>query len=667
MSKTNATPDPIEIDCRNRSVDELERLEWLVTNKLGSYASSTVLGANTRRYHGLLVASTAPPVGRQVVLSVLCESAHRGPTTLEMSSYQFAGAVSPAGSENLVRFVNDVAPTWVFAGDDITVTRQLTLADGANTLAVRYKVDAPGPVVLSIRPLAALRDFHVLRQASKPHQLLFSREGGGVRVEDRQRGSEPLWIGCEGATFVDEPQWWYRFRYPVDIQRGQEGLEDLYSPGAFEVACEPGRWVRLLAACQRTEGFDFETNIVERRRRREELAAAVGSDADETTRRLAAACDDFVVTRRAPSGPSATILAGYHWFADWGRDSFIALPGVALLTGRFDKARQILDTFAHAIRDGMIPNRFDDYGGSPHYNSIDASLWFILAVDRYINASGDVDSWRQEFVGPVRSILQSYHDGAQFNIHAGASGLLVGGSSNTQLTWMDVKFNDQAITPRHGMAVEINALWLEAMHIAAARCRGLDAEAADHYTAEADRIAKAFTGTFWNDEAGCLYDCITPEGPDPALRPNQIIAVAMPHCPLSADRQQRVVQVVIDNLLTPLGLRTLAPSAKLYRGRYGGSWESRDRAYHQGTVWAWLMGPLVQAYLRVNDFSDDARRQAAKWLEPFDEHLLDAGLGTISEIFDGDPPHAPRGCIAQAWSVAEVLRAKMMVQKGYLL
>ena len=667
MPDNPSLPDPITIDCRQTSLEALTSMEWLVTNRLGSYASSTVLGAHTRRYHGLLVAATLPPVGRQVVLSQLREQVVVARKTYDLSTFLFPGAASPDGHERLMRFVNDTAPTWVFQFDGITVTRQLILAESANILAVRYKVDGADSVSLRVWPLAALRDFHALRRADQPHQITFTTEDGGVRVEDRHRQAESLWVAWKDATFVEGPQWWYQFRYPADIQRGQEGLEDLYTPGCFQWGAEPGRWTQLTAATESTGPIDFDVAVGTRRRRRAELVQAVGEQADDTTRRLAMACDDFLVTRSAPSGPSSTVVAGYHWFGDWGRDSFIALPGLTLLTGRHDEARRVLDTFTHAIADGMIPNRFDDYGGSPHYNSIDASLWFILAVDRYLRATGDEDSWNQEFAGPVRSILQAYQNGTHFQIHADADGLIRGGSRDTQLTWMDVKFADQAVTPRQGKPVEINALWLEALHIMAERSSEVDDPSAEEYAAEAQRVARAFVEAFWYAQGGYLYDCIGETEPDRSLRPNQIIAVAMPHCPLSLDQQTRVVNVVIDRLLTPCGLRTLDSDDPRYRGGYGGSWESRDRAYHQGTAWVWPMGWLVQAYLKVHEFSDAARRQAADWLRPFDRHLREAGLGTVSEIFDGDAPHRPRGCVAQAWSVAELLRAKLMIQQGRML
>ena len=667
MSDPAALPPPIVVDTRSTDLDELLKLEWLVTNKLGAYASGTVVGANTRRYHGLLVAATNPPVGRQVVLANLLEQVVIGSNVYPLSTFQFAGTFSPTGYQHLVRYVNDVAPTWIFELEGMTITRQLILAERENVLAVRYRVDGNRPVTVQLWPFVALRDFHGLRRVHQPHQILFEMDGDGIRVEDRQGQAASLWAACPAGRFIDRPQWWYRFLYAADLERGQEGLEDLYTPGYFECPVQGGKWFSLTAATERAAAPDFDALVEQRRRRRADMVAAVGREADDLTRRLAVAADDFLVERHTPGGSSASIVAGYPWFGDWGRDTFVALPGLALLTGQADKARQVLSTFAGAVANGMIPNRFDDYGGPPHYNSIDASLWFILAADRYVRATGDEESWARRFVGPVRAIVQAYHDGTEFQIHADADGLITGGSSDTQLTWMDVKFNNEAVTPRQGKAVEVNALWLEALHILAQRSRATDRAAADSYAAEADRVSRSFASAFWYAQGGYLYDCLSPTTADASLRPNQVIAIAMPHCPLSREQKLSVLRVVGETLLTPLGLRTLAWSDGRYRGRYGGSWESRDRAYHQGTVWPWLLGYFIQAHLMVHDFSAAARDQATGWLDGFNQHLRQAGLGTVSEIFEGDSPHTPRGCIAQAWSVGELIRAKLMIQRGHVL
>ena len=495
-------------------------------------------------------------------------------------------------------------------------------------------------------------------------------------MQDHAGPPHSLHMGCPGGEFQPRQDWWYRFLYRQDIARGQEGMEDLYTPGVFELPLEDGGSCQFAASLDGPAEIDFAALAARRRAAMAELAASVGPGADDSTRRLAVATDAFLAAREssgameAPSGtnrvwgplPGQTILAGYHWFADWGRDAFVALPGLLLATRRFDRARRVFATFARAMSDGMVPNRFDEYGGVPHYNSIDASLWFILAAERYMDASGDRDFWLSTLMPACDRILSAYRAGTLFDIRVEGDGLLAGGSSRTQLTWMDVSLGQEVVTPRHGKPVEVNALWHFAHRAMQRRCAGVNEEMSQRYGREADAIGSAFARAFWNERAGCLYDCL-PEGwpPDGSIRPNQIIALALPYCPLTREQQESVLKVVTEHLLTPYGLRTLAPSDGRYRRRYGGSWESRDRAYHQGTVWPWLIGPYVDALLNVEGDTPQTRQRAGDLLSAFDAHLSEAGIGFVSEVFDGDPPHAPGGCIAQAWSVAEVLRAKLRV------
>lgn len=664
MAKRNGLPAPIAIDCRTMNLETMLELEWLVTNRLGAYASGSVPGTATRRYHGLLIAPTLPPVGRQVVVANVLEQLVVGEKVVDLSTFRFAGATHPEGYVHLVQFVHDIAPTWTFQFQDVIVTKQVILAEQTPVAAVRYRVESAEPVGLRLRPFVALRDFHGMRQPWDPHELVFSSVDGCLKVEDRAWKNAPAYLRCDGAAFRPEPQWWHGFQYDADRQRGQDGTEDLYSPGWFEVTPAGGAWTQFAAGIEPVQPVDFEREVDSRRRRRRKILAAVG-EVDELTQRLAAATDDFVVTRA--STVSATTVAGYHWFGDWGRDTYISMPGLTLLTGRHAQAMEILRTFTAAMRNGMIPNLFDDYGGEPHYNSIDASLWYVLAVDRYLRATGDAKAWAREFMRPVETILRAYHDGTDFGIRADGDGLIAGGSAETQLTWMDAKFAGQAMTPRDGKVVEINALYLEALHIMADRCRGVDEACAKHFAAEAKRVAQSFARAFWFAEGGYLYDYVGPLGPDRSIRPNQVIAIALLHCPLSLEQQRSVLRVAREHLLTPAGLRTLSPHDPRYHGQYGGTWEARDRAYHQGTVWPWLMGHMVQAHLKLEGFSAQSRAEADAWLRPFEAHLRQAGIGQVSEIFDGSAPHGPRGCIAQAWSVAELLRAKLMIQRGELL
>ena len=657
----NVLPEPIVVACRDYELEDLLSREWLTTNRIGAYASSTVVGCNTRRYHGLLVAATRPPVGRLLALSQLSERLTVGETSYDLATIEFPDMLKPRGMVHLAEFRNDVAPTFVYRMEGLELTKQVVLAESANCVTIRYALHG-GDAILRILPFAALRDFHHLRTCHDAHQMTFEIAPGGATVQDIGSPIPPLHLAAPLGRFQPHPQWWYRFHYRTDLARGQDAFEDLYSPGEFIFELGDGGSCELTASLGEPGSMDADETLARKRRRLTAIVQSVGPKADLATRRLAEASDAFLVERRFPGAPARrTILAGYHWFADWGRDTFIALPGLLLATERFDKARDVFEMFAEHIADGMIPNRFDDYATAAHYNSIDASLWFVLAAERYLRATNDTTFWRNTLLPASQAILRAYQDGTIFDIHADADGLLMGGSYKTQLTWMDAALGEEAITPRHGKCVEINALWHSAHRILAERCAEIDPELAEQCADRAALIASAFNRAFWNGRAECLYDCISDGRPDPTIRPNQIFAVSLPHCPLPPDRRAAVVRIVQEKLLTPFGLRSLSPDDARYRSRYGGSWESRDRAYHQGTVWGWLIGPFIEAYLNVHGDRPFAIAQARQWLEGFTEHLETAGLGTVSEIFDGEPPHEPRGCIAQAWSVGEVLRAKRMV------
>ena len=562
---------------------------------------------------------------------------------------------------HLAEFRDDVAATFVFRVGQMQLTKQIILAEGKNAVAIQYTLTG-GDATLDLRPFAAMRDFHALRLGRLPHMMTFESTEGGIVVHDRTNAEHSLCLASQEADFRADPQWWNQFLYRCDIDRGQDGLEDLYSPGIFTYRLHDGRPVQFNASLDAPVAPGFDGTMRRRRDRLTQLASSLPDDADETACRLAAAADAFVVKRDfRPAASSATILAGYHWFADWGRDAFISLPGLLLTTGRFDLARQVFATFARQLSEGMLPNRFDDRSPAAHYNSIDASLWFVIAAERYMAATNDATFWRDLLMPTARTILDAYQAGTMFDIRADADTLIAGGSDGTQLTWMDAKLADRPVTPRHGKAVEVNALWHSAHRIMAERCADADKSLARHYADLAGLIAAAFTRTFWNSQGDCLFDCVRGDEPDDSVRPNQILAVSLPHSPLSRAQQASVLQIVTDKLLTPYGLRTLSPDDREYCGRYGNSVEDRHRAYHQGTVWPWLIGPYVEAFLKVHADSAEAVQQAGEMLTSFDDHVRQAGLGFISEIFDGDPPHHPRGCIGQAWSVAEVLRAKMLV------
>ena len=374
------------------------------------------------------------------------------------------------------------------------------------------------------------------------------------------------------------------------------------------------------------------------------------------------AADQFIVKRQTNHNRGTSILAGYPWFADWGRDAFIALPGLLLSTGRFEEARSVLTAFAGAADEGMIPNHFDDRG-DVHFNSVDASLWFINAAFQYLNATGDSKTFMQDLMPTIRWIIDSYRKGTRFGIHADSDGLITAGDSQTQLTWMDAKCGGVAFTPRCGKPVEVNAFWYNGLCWLAEFYARRDIENAKHYKSMADKVGVSFCKLFWNQSGGYLNDCILPDGSvDASIRPNQIFAVSLPFSPLSAEQQKSVVDVVQKQLLTPYGLRTLNAGDSRYKGQYTGPQQQRDEAYHQGTVWPYLIGPFVESFLKVNGFSRKSKKMAATFIQPLLEHLTKDGcLGSVSEIFDGDPPHTPRGCIAQAWSVAELIRAYYLI------
>ncbi len=657
-------PDPFAVQCPSGQLHDLLSKEWLLSNRIGSFASSSVIGCNTRRYHGLLIAATQPPVTRYATLSNLMETVRLGQEQYELATNEFVGAFAPEGFHLLERFINDVAPTWQYRLGDVELTRQIILEESDNAVAVRYLAQG-GSVELDLAPFFAMRDFHHLRQVGSGLELTFEHHQNDVVVHEYTHHVPPIYMQVEGGRFHADPAWWYRFQYRQDLTRGQDSFEDLWSPGQWTIHVPQGQWVQFNARLHNPRIVDFEANLQRRRSRLQQVVDGLGPDSNETQRRLAMASMAYVVERRFPDRPTGlTILAGYPWFADWGRDAFIALPGLLLETGQFDQARDVFRTFADHIQDGMIPNRFDDYSSTSHYNSIDASLWFILAAERFMQAADDKEFWKQTLQPAVEKILNAYREGTHFSIHADGDGLLEGGSQHTQLTWMDAALGDEVVTPRQGKPVEVNALWYCAHRILAERAKDIDEAVSAGAASLAERIARAFNDSFWNHELGWLHDCVTYGQADATLRPNQILAVSLPYSPLDKQRQHAVVSIVLQKLLTPMGLRTLSPDDRRYRRRYGGSWESRDRAYHQGTVWPWLMGPFIEAYLKVEGHAPLSVDQAGKWIEPLSGHLHKAGLGHISEIFDGDEPHEPRGCFAQAWSVAELLRANRLVHQA---
>ena len=500
-----------------------------------------------------------------------------------------------------------------------------------------------------MRPLLAYRDYHGLQRENAGVRRGADREGGDLVLRPYQ-DCPPLRVRLPGATFAPDGLWYRAFEYERERERGLDFREDLFSPGVLRIELLPGRSIHLLASAGGLLAGADPERLMAAERRRLRICGGGGEGALPELRRAA---DAFVV-RRGPAG--RTIIAGYHWFADWGRDSMIALPGLCLATGRSDDARAILSEYARHVDRGMIPNRFPDAGGEPEYNSVDAALWLVVAVGRYVEATGDTGFARLRLTDPVAAILDGYRAGTRHGIRVNADGLVTQGEEGLQLTWMDGRVGGQVITPRRGQAVEIQALWYNALLIGAELAReAAEPARARDWAALAGRVRESFLRAFWSEEHGYLADVVAEDGrADFSLRPNQLYALGLPHVLLPRDRALRVLDAVKRHLLTPVGLRTLSPEHPAYRGRYAGGPADRDAAYHQGTVWPYLAGAYFDAVTRVH--GEAGKAEAREWLDGFAAHLEEAGLGTVSEVFDGDAPHAPGGAIAQAWSVGEILR-----------
>jgi predicted glycogen debranching enzyme len=627
--------------------------EWLETNGLGGFAASTIAGVNTRRYHGLLTAATKPPVGRLVLLAKLEETLFLDGRRFELSANRYPGVVHPQGYRYLTGFRLDPFPVFTYAVEGATIEKTVFLVHGRNTVVVQYELRGTGGV-LEVRPLIAFRDYHSTTHENRGLNPDVKRRGNVAAVAPYP-GLPELHFSYDAAAMETTGQWYRNFEYDAERQRGLDYQEDLFNPLVLRFDLGRRRTATIIASTAATEverAADLRRREIDRRA---QVLQAASSD-DPLVRALHTAADSFIVAR----GDQETVVAGYHWFSDWGRDTMIALPGLTLVTGRADVARRILLAFAPHVNQGMLPNWFPDAGEAPEYNTVDAALWFFEAVRALLQHTGDYDFVRENLYAVLAGIIDWHVRGTRYGIRVDGDGLLASGEPGVQLTWMDAKVGDWVVTPRHGKPVEIQALWHNALRIMETlAARFGDRAGRRRYAAMAALARRSFNRLFWNDAAGCLYDVVGPAGPDASIRPNQILAVSLAHSMLPAGKARQVVSVVERDLLTPYGLRSLAPADPQYRGRYEGDPWSRDSAYHQGTVWPWLLGPFITAYVKSRGRSPESRARAAEWLAPLRDHLNDAGLGHVSEVFDGDAPHRPGGCVAQAWSAAELLRAAL--------
>jgi predicted glycogen debranching enzyme len=647
--------------------------EWLVTNGLGGYASGTICGVATRRYHGLLIAAQPAPLGRLMMWNHLLEQ-FRFPdkTVAAIGGMYRVGSAELRGQEILREFRLVMGlPVWRFEAQGHVIEKRLVMPYRHNTVHLIYTLlDGPGPVRLKLRPSVHFRDHDAfVSTAMRDPYTLTSTDGRyELRGESPDYPALRFALDGENRAFKLDGVHHPDVLYPIEENRGYDGVGRLYSPGVFRAELTRDRAVTVTAS---TESWERATAlapplaVTAECERRERLIAA--SDPAVRTgfgAELVLAADQFVITpvgrtpdtaRAEATGDEArTVIAGYHWFTDWGRDTMISLEGLTLVTGRTAEAGYILRTFAHHVRDGLIPNFFPDGENRGLYHTADATLWFFHALSRYLNATGDLSTLRV-LLPTLREIIDRHREGTLFGIGEDRDdGLLRQGQDGYQLTWMDAKVGDWVVTPRRGKAVEINALWYNALRLLAGWLRQEKEDGADDLDAIADKTYRSFNRRFWNPKNNSLFDVVDGErGDDPACRPNQIFAVSLPHAVLERSRWDAVVDCVERRLLTPAGLRSLAPGEPEYKEKYSGDLRARDAAYHQGTVWAWLIGPFLDAWVKVHP---DRRTDARSFLSGFADHLSDACIGTISEVFDAEAPFTPRACVAQAWSVAEVLR-----------
>jgi predicted glycogen debranching enzyme len=627
------------------------RYEWLETNGLGGYASSTIIGTNTRRYHGLLVAALQPPVGRTLLLSKLDESIEFNGHRRELGTNKYHGTVFPNGYIFQEAFEQDIFPTFYYDTHDIKIKKTIVALHGENTTMVLYEVQkAPGSFQMNLLPLTANRNFHYLEQARElsGQQTYFDEDVLRFRFDEE---ASPLFISVPGSDFTAQPDWYYGMEYAQEQFRGMDAHEDLFSPGKFTVNMEEGTKLGIIISIDDPVGRDPWQLMDQERARRQELVERSGFKG-AMMQQLVRSADQFIVQR---DESLKSIIAGYPWFSDWGRDTMIALPGLCLATGREEDAGEILEAFAKYIDQGMIPNRFPDEGQAPVYNTIDATLWFFVALFKYFKHTKASTSTLKYFLPAMQEILDWHQKGTRYNIHMDEDLLLTGGSEGVQLTWMDAIVDGWVVTPRIGKAVEINALWYNAWEIFAwtlQKCQRKEEAEAAHKMSRS--IRRSFLKTFWNPELECLHDLVHQRQIDASIRPNQLFAISLPFSLLSKNKAQKVLTRVERELFTPVGMRSLSFKDSAYEPHYGGDQYQRDKAYHQGTVWGWLLGPYLDTVIKVRGTLGKA--QAKSLILGLKDQLRLNGVGTLSEIYEGASPWEARGCYAQAWSVSEILR-----------
>lgn len=628
---------------------EATQFEWLETNGLGGWAGSSITGTNTRRYHGLLVAAIVPPAERMLLVSKLDETVAVGDQRYELGTNLFPGStIHPKGHQYLEDFNKDLFPQWIYDAGGVRLKKTIAMIHGENTTIIRYEVEKSAAVfTLELLPLIAARGYHSLCQQGS--QLHWDANFENGIFHNKPDGKTNLFISVPGSSYQHNPSWYNNFQYSIEQYRGLDYSEDLFNHGLFSVLLREGDSLEIIISTENPAGRSAQKLLTGEKLRRQGLISEQPNDV--MVKQLVLAADQFIVRRDTDL---KTIIAGYHWFTDWGRDTMISLPGLCLSTGRFEDAKKIISAFAKSVSEGMLPNRFQDNGEPPEYNNVDGTLWYFIAVYKYLEASGDKKFVLTEILPVLSEIIEWHQKGTRYNIKADEDGLLYSGEAGQQLTWMDARIGTWVVTPRMGKPVEIQALWYNALRIIAEllkmKKKKNDAEIMEDH---ARKARKSFEQQFWFDKGGYLYDNIDEKGNAVTeLRPNQLFALSLPFPLIKGVKAKSIIKIIEEKLYTPVGLRSLAADDDHYIHQYGGDQWHRDSSYHEGTVWSWLLGAYIDALVSVKAPKSTIKRVISN----FKYHLNEGCLGSISEIFDADAPHHPRGCVAQAWGVAEVLR-----------
>jgi predicted glycogen debranching enzyme len=650
--------------CSN--LEKASTLEWLDTNGLGSYASSTILSCNTRKYHGLLVANLRIPKGRHVLLSWIEDAVVAGGKENFLSCCQYPGFFFPQEKHFLKEFRLDYSPRFIYEADGIRIHKAIMMIHKKDLVLIRYDVEhCQSPGLLRLRPFVAFRGYHALTKENSFLQAEANKVEKGFKISPYD-GMPPIVMQTNAEVkFSPSPVWHNNFEYKREKDRGFDWHEDLFCPGIFEILIEKGSAVIISASTDVCREELEEIWMTETARRAKEaskdekMAEKFENEEDRVhVRNLITSGRQFLVN--SPSGRPA-IIAGYHWFGDWGRDTLISLPGLTFLSGRSEEGMAILDSMSAYEKNGILPNYFSDDEMENAYNTVDTSLWYFWAIQQMLKYEGEITFIKSRMWPVMKRILKGYMDGTAFNIYMGENGLLHAGDKGTHITWMDATVRGKPATARWGYPVEINALWYNAICFSQELAGLFD----DHEFSFRDLISKirrSFVDTFWIEGEAYLGDVFRDGFLDRAIRPNQILAVSLPYSPLDAAKWMGVVEKVKNHLLAPVGLRTLSPEDKSYKGRYEGDGLTRDAAYHQGTVWPWLIAHFGEAYIKATEDTAAAKTFLLNYIRAFlRNHMTEAGIGCISEIFDGDVPHRPNGCISQAWSAAGLIRLYMLL------